>query len=160
MYSVAYARVEPRSLLSTCIKVLKNNHKYINMTILPVEVAEKLNKYINATPTFNMFNFDRLQYTDCIITTRLVLCDACAKFIPIQINPNRPHIQTYSTYLSMHLFDYLSVSNKFLMDKFGNYFPNAVMVYAIKLSNINTTILKYLFENKLCIYVHDMPHIV
>ena len=142
-------RIQPKSLLTTCMKVLRQNYTRVNMTILPIELAERLNTYImssNDSPAGIYF--------DCIITTHGYLYEVFNKFAPIRANPNHNYIYEHGDY---RLRSKLKINNYNSMLKFNTMHSilcnnmckiyTCIDTYIIKIKNISPVILEYLLTN-------------
>ena len=70
--------MNPKSLVESCMYVLSLNHRSINMTILPHELADKLHNYIVCN-----FGVDKpCKRCKYVVTTYLYLHSTCLLFTP------------------------------------------------------------------------------
>ena len=158
--------MQPKSLLTICMRTLQKNHRYINMTILPIELAERLNKFIKMDSDNTINN----KYNDYIMMQSNTLITACDALSPIQINPlcskiydttvinNDKFIYVYYVLYPSH-YDSLIFGNEYLNNIAKLFSGDSAGLIIIDIKKINPILLQYLFERKLCIYCPDIPSI-
>ena len=151
--------IQPASLLTTCMKVLRENLSRANMTILPTDLADKLSQYLRCGS-----DTTEISYHNCIAIDYTNLCYSFSKLSPIKVNPNakliyEPHIHPSKVVECLHVTPVFRNKYKRLYKFVKQHIDtrDRYNVYVIKLSNINPIVLKYMLEHKHCFYIPDVP---
>lgn len=158
-------KIQPLSLLESCMSTLRRNHRYINMTALPIELADKLQKYISGQYT----DLEPCKHVHCLIMPRNVAIDAFNTLAPINLC-----LPPYVTYIynkndsSNKLMRHISMDLKWHTYGSGDHILHPLATYLrvyakkfnfdiktliiIPVSAVNPEFSKYCLEKNLCIY--------
>ena len=157
-------RLQPKSLMRICMRTLKANPRYINNTILPLELVERLHNFILHN------NSNCCKYTDYIVTSINNISAIFDQQGSIVINPRRTKLY----HNNMHKYELLTKLHAFIFDLNNEYCRDLVQQYnilltnqvgsiykdtpyAIKMANINPIILKQLLEKNRGIVITNVP---
>ena len=169
--------MNPKSLLRTCMQTLSKNHRYINMTILPVELADKLQKYMTGMSVNDELssrgNFEPCSRIKYVLTNNDNLTTVC------KLHQDEPVSNDMSeSYAELDADDcFCEISEMFeneliyLHDDLNeirsctlNCIVNSNKLirfgrhdYLVEIANINKKLLNYMFANKLCSRIIELP---
>ena len=163
----------PQSLLTICMHTLQKNYTRINMTILPIELAERLNEFMKMDPA----NIINNEYKNYIIINTDKLIDAADILSPIQLNLQKAAI--YDTrdikyeYCHKYKCIYKALKQTQCCDlnhgyKYWRriakpYYPCeywsdiSSKMSIVDAEKINPVLLQYLIKHKLCVYCQNIP---
>ena len=135
------------------------------MTILPAELAKRLNKFIKMEP-MNIRN----GYADYIMINVYDLITAADTLAPVQIGRNAHQIYnprpntTYQIYFKRTCLEdtlktmyYNQLYSTCYFRQAEHLFKHLPSIMIINIRDINPDFLQYLFDNNLCVHCHDVP---
>jgi hypothetical protein len=141
------------------------------MTILPIELAERLNKFMKMDPA----NIINNKYKNYIMINTEKLISAADILSPIQLNLQKPAIYDtrYIKYAYYHKFEHIKVLELIQCNELAYgyeywytiakpyinlyWFEISPKMSIINVKKINPVLLQYLIKHKLCVYYQNVP---
>ena len=152
--------MQPRSLLRICMRVLKSNYRHINMTILPIELAEQLNNFI----TYKVDDEPTYQYNDYIVTHLESIRDAMKESISIKpyldyesCTDDDASVDDTTISLALNARSFLDVNFQYRSWYEKINYGDEFSLQIINISIVNPALLQYLLTNSKCVYWPDVP---
>ena len=156
-----------KSLIDCCIVSLANSPRYINMTVLPTELVDKLHSYISCSRANVNKPYKLHKY---IYTSNDLLLAAWGVYPQLLLN-----IDNECTLIETEYPDEL-FNTVYCEDRYNEWYSDRLMVFyrennfniveytdstiLIPIKYMNKKILNHMLENKMCSWIVEVPNVL